>query len=143
MGRVAHFAKLGFLTVLIAIQCLGPLLHAHMGTPLQNGFHLDLPAWGLTRVLKDEASSAKDLSLRQHEDEPFSVEVEKGVKRAKPVLNIDPALIDSLLALCAAVLVLMTAAVSRRLPRRFTRHRQCWRGGGSRPPPAQAPPLTS
>ncbi len=139
MGRLAHFVKLGFLTVLIAIHCLGPLLHAHMGTPLQGGFHLDVPVMGLSKVLQDEASGAQEVSAPH--GEPFSVEVEKGVKRASHALDIDPALIESWLALCAMLLVL-GACLSWPLPRGFTAQLQKWRSG-NRPPPAQAPPLYS
>jgi hypothetical protein len=142
MGRFAKFAKLGFLTVLIAIHCLGPLLHAHMGTPLQDGFHLDLPVRGLSKVLQHEAPGAHEISASQPDSEPFSVEVQKGVKRANHALDIDPALIEGLLALCAVLLVL-GACLTWPLPRGFVLGVQKWRSGGSRPPPSQAPPLYS
>jgi hypothetical protein len=141
MQRLAQFARLGFLAVLIAILGVGPLLHAHMGTPLQSGFHLDLPMRALSRGLHEPAGAAEHDSAQHNGGEPFAVEMEKGVKRASHDLYFDAALIESLLALCAAVVVAAATAVPWPVARIDTPYRQRWRGGSSRPPPAQAPPL--
>lgn len=145
MGRLAHFTKFGFLTILIAIQCVGPLLHAHMGTPRQTGFHLDVPMPGLFKVLLDErnARAAKDTHGIHHDDgEPLSIDVEKGLGHASAAPDFDPALAGALLALFAVLLV--AAIWVARPPCRTPVHdRLRWRGGSSQPPPAHAPPLFS
>ncbi len=153
MGRLLPFARFGFLTILIVIQCLGPLLHAHMGTPHQTGFHLDIPMPGLFRIVLDErkaqagadaaAPAASAAQAVPHaDDEPFSIDVEKGLSHAGPGLDVDPSMIEALLALCAVLLVL-AAWVAWPLVRAAIPHRLRWRGGSSHPPPAHAPPLYS
>lgn len=144
MGRLAQLTKFGFLTILIAIQCLGPLLHAHMGTPLQTGFHMDVPLPGLFKVMHDERSAHAVAAHAAHGDdgEPFSIDVEKGLGHASPTMQFDPALIEALLALFAVLLV-PTAWVAWPVSRTNAPSRLRWRGGSSRPPPAQAPPLFS
>lgn len=146
MGRFTRLARLGFLSILIAIQCMGPLLHAHMGTPRQTGFHLDVPLPGLFKVVLDErrahAGNVAGAHTPDADDEPFSISVEKGVTHAAPNLAFDPALIEALLALFA-VLLIPAAWVSWPASRPDTAVRPRWRGGSSRPPPAHAPPLFS
>ncbi|KAI3590763.1 hypothetical protein D9X30_4248 [Cupriavidus sp. U2] len=142
MGRLVPFTRFGFLTILIVIQCLGPLLHAHMGTPHQTGFHLDIPMPGLFKVVLDERKAQAIAAVPHADDEPFSIDVEKGLSHAGPGLDVDPSMIEALLALCAVLLVLATW-VAWPLVRAATPHRLRWRGGSSHPPPAHAPPLYS
>lgn len=144
MRQLPDFFRVAIVAVLIAIQGIGPLLHAHMGTPRQTGFHFDASIPGLYKVVREESRAVSNVAVSANGfamsvDEPLSISVEKGVVHQLQALFFDPEMAEALLALFASVL-LLAAWVAHPIAYPETPHLLRWKGGSSHPPPAHAPP---
>lgn len=148
-----HFLNGVMLLLLLAMQLVAPLLHAHFGTPKLKGLHVHtaLPTAVNSYLPSDHVNAsaqvdARDASHITHApnangSEPLEVDIEDGIAPATFSMYAHP--MAALVCLIAFV-VLLAPRLAPTRARRYRRERTPPRWhGGSTPPPAHAPPSLS
>ncbi len=138
------FCRGALLILLFAMQLLTPLLHGHLGTPKLHGLHVHTALPGAVNSYSPSASTpAGHAGSALVAVEPPEVDVQTAIGPIAFSLHVQAAA-DVLIGLVFAFLLL--AVPPLQAPRRLQRRERTpprWRSGGSRPPPALAPPFAS
>ena len=155
MSRASPSVSLRAVVLLVVVltQLLSPLLHGHLGTPKQAGLHVHtaFPAAVDSHFrsldFSHREASVQEVNVFDHDlaltsREPFEIDVEPAISpfdlaafllAAGPVASVLTFILLAALACCAVLRPAFRPAPIRAR----------WRDQGSRPPPAQAPPLFS